>query len=66
MAGPPLGSDREPPIAKVRLVAKYVVVVVISVTAVVGTIRGDGFWSPWLLTGLALVPVLLWLTAGDR
>ncbi len=52
--------------SQVRAVAKWVVVSAIAVVAVVGTLRGDGLWSPWLLAGLALVPLLLWLTAGDR
>ncbi len=41
--------------------AMLVVVAALSVIMTFGTIEGGGLTSPWLWSGLALVPVLLWM-----
>jgi hypothetical protein len=44
-------------------VAALLVLAVLAVITVVGTIEGGGLFSPWLWSGLVLVPILLWLVS---
>lgn len=48
---------------KAQFVALWVVVAAVSIIIVAGTLAGDGLESPWVWSGLALVPVLLWLVS---
>jgi fatty acid desaturase len=57
------GWSEKSPSRRRLFIATIGVVVALAVIAVVGTLDGRGLDSPWLWSGLVLVPVLLGLVA---